>query len=530
MAKKIRFPLEMENGIQVRTLAELREHFSIDCVLGYVANGKLKTWLQNRYEDALAAEVAELDLSDEQLAQKLCSIFDVTYVEQATVDVVGIRQHEEKLAKLKEYTAEDALLNKADATAFTQEDLIGLLDAGCTCVYLCGERFEIPLERTGIHYVGINRPVAVIASERKVNFKKRGLLLENVRFDEDYAAVEKKSSENRRDIFFPGRFHESEKKQECGLYQLKDGEFSFLVSHKELRAQGFGTYTYMQNGEVIYLLRLLRRGDPTELIQYNLSTKEITVIATLNGFSRTSSVMLGIKNQHLIVYPGSAKGAQYASINLDTFQVNYFPYDKKHVFSDPFTKISVEGDALYHLWDHAIHCTRLDAKGTKEQWEIPSSYDVKGFVLCEENKVILWGLEDGKKACFWMLDLESPDCPPKLLSRKYVNGVHYYVEDAVMYNNKLYYLRCKKYNDKIQGYEICVLEGLAKTRVISKGAWLTNFYKNHTQNNICVLDNYIYVGRFSDGDCYDLPPYRVRIDNGQVEELHDLRYEVMRAI
>ena len=29
MAKKIRFPLEMENGVEVRSMEELRENFSI---------------------------------------------------------------------------------------------------------------------------------------------------------------------------------------------------------------------------------------------------------------------------------------------------------------------------------------------------------------------------------------------------------------------------------------------------------------------------------------------------------------------
>ena len=54
MAKKIRFPLQMKDGAAVRTLEELREHFDLESVLGYFSDGKLKTWLADRYYDEMA--------------------------------------------------------------------------------------------------------------------------------------------------------------------------------------------------------------------------------------------------------------------------------------------------------------------------------------------------------------------------------------------------------------------------------------------------------------------------------------------
>ncbi len=45
MARKIRFPLRMKNGAEVRTLEELRENFDLESVLGYYTDGKLQTWL-----------------------------------------------------------------------------------------------------------------------------------------------------------------------------------------------------------------------------------------------------------------------------------------------------------------------------------------------------------------------------------------------------------------------------------------------------------------------------------------------------
>ena len=38
MAKKIRFPLKLAEGAEVRTLEELREHFDLEALLGYYKN------------------------------------------------------------------------------------------------------------------------------------------------------------------------------------------------------------------------------------------------------------------------------------------------------------------------------------------------------------------------------------------------------------------------------------------------------------------------------------------------------------
>ena len=61
MAKKIRFPLEMENGIEVRSMEELRNNVALGRVLEYVQNEKLVIWLRDRYENNIADTIAELD-------------------------------------------------------------------------------------------------------------------------------------------------------------------------------------------------------------------------------------------------------------------------------------------------------------------------------------------------------------------------------------------------------------------------------------------------------------------------------------
>lgn len=81
MAKKIRFPLEMDHGIQVRTMEELRNHFSLVRVLEYFENGKLLIWLKDRYEMDLANQIEQLQVNEKDLQKKLCNILGVKYNE-----------------------------------------------------------------------------------------------------------------------------------------------------------------------------------------------------------------------------------------------------------------------------------------------------------------------------------------------------------------------------------------------------------------------------------------------------------------
>lgn len=79
MAKKIRFPLAMADGVQVRTLDELKEHFDLEAVLEYYKSGKLLTWLQDRYLETEAEAIQALDEQAADLPADLCKIFDIEY-------------------------------------------------------------------------------------------------------------------------------------------------------------------------------------------------------------------------------------------------------------------------------------------------------------------------------------------------------------------------------------------------------------------------------------------------------------------
>ncbi|MCM1251700.1 MAG: hypothetical protein NC321_02680 [Clostridium sp.] len=189
MGKKIRFPLEMENGVEVRDLEELKENFSLERVLPYFMDGKLETWLRDRYMDALADEVAGLKKEDADLKQKLCSIFDVEYVQEDGTDIEKTIERKRRLELLEQYTDEKKYFDVVDQIAFEQDDVYDLLDEGETVIYLCGNKFTIPTGKKDVRYIGINNPTVVINAKEKVDFDSMGIFFENVQFDEKYRKI-----------------------------------------------------------------------------------------------------------------------------------------------------------------------------------------------------------------------------------------------------------------------------------------------------------------------------------------------------
>ena len=164
MAKKIRFPLEMADGAQVRNLEDLREHFDLTTVLEYYKNGKLLTWLQDRYFDGEAAAVQALDETAPDLQPKLCEIFGAAYTGEA-VDLEEISRRQERLERLRTFTDEAEFIDHIDQVAFDQEELADLLDEDVTTIYLCGEKFTVPISRKGMTYIGINSPSVHISGK-----------------------------------------------------------------------------------------------------------------------------------------------------------------------------------------------------------------------------------------------------------------------------------------------------------------------------------------------------------------------------
>ena len=184
MAKKMRFALEMENGVKVRDLEELKGNFCLKSVLAYLENGQLEKWLRDRYLNDEAEAISGLDKNDVGLGKKVCDIFEVDFSEDD-----GDEERMQKMECLKKYTDEEIYFDVIDQIAFDQDDMYDLLDEGETVIYLCGDRFPIPLGKKGISYIGVNDPTVVISSKEKVDFGEKDISFENVHFDEKYQKV-----------------------------------------------------------------------------------------------------------------------------------------------------------------------------------------------------------------------------------------------------------------------------------------------------------------------------------------------------
>ena len=193
MAGKVRFPLEMANGILVRKLEELQEHFDIHKVVGHYLSRKLAQWLEGRYDEEANA-VAELDRDAPDFIHRLAAIFGVTIEADVEIDISAIQTRNVRIAELRQSThyVPDVEKNE-DYIAFDQAELDSLLNRGVILVYLYGDSFTIPLEKENATYIGIGNPVVNFSTEETVDFAAKVIEFKGVSFCENYLKLLEKA-------------------------------------------------------------------------------------------------------------------------------------------------------------------------------------------------------------------------------------------------------------------------------------------------------------------------------------------------
>lgn len=182
MARKIRFPLKMSNGTEVRTLDELRANFDLNAVLGYYADGKLVTWLRDRYFENEANAVEALDKTSATFQNDLCGILGVTLspdTDEEAFDEEYILRRNEKRALLRDLTDDEKIINSVDSAVFDQDDLYNIYDLGKHEIYLCKGEFEIPINITGVTYIGIADPTVKLRSGSFADYESKGIKFVN---------------------------------------------------------------------------------------------------------------------------------------------------------------------------------------------------------------------------------------------------------------------------------------------------------------------------------------------------------------
>ncbi len=185
MARKIRFPLKMKNGAEVRTLDELKANFDLESILGYFTDGKLATWLADRYYDEKAEAVSALSADTPELNAKLCEILEVEYqCSDDDTDFEYIQRRNEKYRILSSFTDDKEILDNIDIVAMDQDDLYDILDEGTVIVYLYGEKYAIPFGRKNICYIGINNPLVILDKSKEIyEYIEANISFKNVQFE-----------------------------------------------------------------------------------------------------------------------------------------------------------------------------------------------------------------------------------------------------------------------------------------------------------------------------------------------------------
>ena len=179
---KNKFDLIMQDGAKIHSgIGEFHDHFDIESILKYFQTGKLQTWLEDRYYDEEAEQISELSQDDPNLPQKLCAILGVSAAQHGILDDEQLKRVEKKKTLLKQKTNDQSIISLAAQTAFTQEDLADLLDLGESTIYLCGEKFTIPIRMTDKTYIGIlGTPKVKISAKSEQDLQERNIVFENI--------------------------------------------------------------------------------------------------------------------------------------------------------------------------------------------------------------------------------------------------------------------------------------------------------------------------------------------------------------
>jgi hypothetical protein len=208
LKKSIKFPLVMQSGVKVRTIEELRDNFDLGSVIELFLDGRLKTWLEQRfYRKELEQLESIMDIPIEEaevIAEKLFEVFNVPFSKDS-LDVSRIIKSRQKIGMLKQFT-NDELIN-VEQVVTSQDELNELLMHNKSDVekpvYLLGDAFEVSDEYSNVHYIGLNNPKVTLLSFGIFNAKEKGISFTDLTLisDKNVKVEEvKKDNENQEEV------------------------------------------------------------------------------------------------------------------------------------------------------------------------------------------------------------------------------------------------------------------------------------------------------------------------------------------
>lgn len=179
--KRIKFPLVMKNGKEVRDIEALRENFDIESTAEYYSNGKLERWLENNYYDDILEKVWKLTGNETDFGERLADALGAEWNTSEKINLQSIMKQTELREQLKPYVSEERL-EGMEHIADTQEELERLARSGCSSVYLFGKTFSIMEWMNNIEFIGINHPVVNLEMQGREEFQKKKIKFRDVEF------------------------------------------------------------------------------------------------------------------------------------------------------------------------------------------------------------------------------------------------------------------------------------------------------------------------------------------------------------
>lgn len=174
MAKKT-FAIEM-NGIEIKTLEDLRENFDLEKAVTYFKTGELLNWLEDRFYDDEAEKIENISADDKNLSQKICAALDV----ECDEDLEFTQRVREKKIFLEEKTDDQNIIDNATTTALNQDDLANLLHMDYKTIFLCGENFTVPIRVSDKKYIGVlSTPKIKIKANSQEELDAKNISFEN---------------------------------------------------------------------------------------------------------------------------------------------------------------------------------------------------------------------------------------------------------------------------------------------------------------------------------------------------------------
>lgn len=198
MAKKIKFPLEMKDGVMVRTLEELKANFDNEKLIGHWLSGKLKTWLKDRHYDSQLVKINAIDASSKTVLVELCKALEISIdITKNQVQVDEITKRQKKIQVIRQYIDDKDIIEHIDNVAMNQTELEALLHRKVHKIYIFGERYifnEMSLKN--VLLIGINSPTIKIETDSIVDFNEMKVQFQGCKFDYKYLELlEKKQIE-----------------------------------------------------------------------------------------------------------------------------------------------------------------------------------------------------------------------------------------------------------------------------------------------------------------------------------------------